>query len=342
MAASLGEDDARYIRRVIRVQRLLEIGGRATMFASFLPPAWLAATAMLTGAKILDNMEIGHNVMHGQWDWMSDPAIQSATWEWDAASPSEQWKSAHNYRHHTYTNVLGEDRDIGFGILRMTPAQQWRPVFLAQPLYAAALALTFEWGVALFDIEIDRTWRGEKSWRETLTHLDGVLRKGGRQALKDYVIFPLIAGPGFLPVLLGNLTANVLRNIWAYMIIFCGHFPEGAEIFTPEQIVQESRGEWYLRQIQGSANIEGSPLFHILSGNLSHQIEHHLFPDLPSNRYAQIAPQVRSLCERFGVPYTSGRLGRQSIDIWRNIFRLALPGPSRPRRAWTGRVSRAR
>jgi len=328
VVASLGEEDARYIRRVVCAQRLLEVGGRVTMFAAFLPPAWIAATAMLACAKILENMELGHNILHGQWDWMGDPAIHSTTWEWDFAAPSEQWRQAHNYRHHTFTNVLGKDRDIGFGILRMTPSQRWRPWHLAQPLYNLGLAASFEWGVAIFDSEIDRVWHGERTWQEVAGRLGAVARKGGRQVLKDYLVFPLLAGPAFLPVLLGNLTANVVRNVWAHTVIFCGHFPEGVEVFTEEQAENETRGEWYLRQMRGSANLEGSPLFHVLTGNLSRQIEHHLFPDLPSNRYAQIAPQVRSLCERFGIPYTTGPLGRQAANVWRRVLRLALPGPA--------------
>ena len=49
------------------------------------------ATA-LAAAKILENMEIGHNVMHGQWDWMNDPRIHSSTWDWDNASSAAAWK----------------------------------------------------------------------------------------------------------------------------------------------------------------------------------------------------------------------------------------------------------
>ena len=79
----LGQRDADYIRRVIAVQRRLEIGGRLALMAGVLPPAWIAGTAMLATSKILENMEIGHNVMHGQWDWMRDPEIHSTTWEWD-------------------------------------------------------------------------------------------------------------------------------------------------------------------------------------------------------------------------------------------------------------------
>ncbi|MCW2757118.1 MAG: fatty acid desaturase, partial [Nocardioidaceae bacterium] len=102
-----GADDAAYIRKVIAAQRKLELASRAVLLVSLFPPAWIVGTAGLSVAKIIENMEIGHNVMHGQWDWMRDPKIHSTTWEWDNASPSEQWKHSHNELHHTYTNVIG-------------------------------------------------------------------------------------------------------------------------------------------------------------------------------------------------------------------------------------------
>ena len=110
------------------------------------------------------------------------------------------------------------------------------------------------------------------------------------------------------------------------MIIFCGHFPEGTQEFSEEEVEDETRGGWYLRQMLGSANLTGSRLFHILSGNLSHQIEHHLFPDIPAHRYAEIATEVRAICERYGLPYNTGPLHRQFGSVVKKIVRLALPG----------------
>ncbi|WP_086668475.1 fatty acid desaturase family protein [Lentzea kentuckyensis] len=189
-----------------------------------------------------------------------------------------------------------------------------------------ALAMFFEWGITIYDVELERAWRGEKSWREALTQLRGVLGKAGRQVIKDYVAFPLLSGPSFLPTLLANLTANTIRNVWTHTIIFCGHFPDGTVVFTEDQLDGETRGEWCLRQLAGSANIDGGTLFHLMTGNLSHQIEHHLFPDLPSNRYAEIAPRVRALCERFGLPYTTGPLLQQTAGVWKRVLRLAFAG----------------
>ncbi|MDQ3678300.1 MAG: fatty acid desaturase, partial [Actinomycetota bacterium] len=115
------------------------------------------------------------------------------------------------------------------------------------------------------------------------------------------------------------------RNVWVQTITYCGHFPDGAETFTQEQFANESRGGRYVRQLLGSCNLEGSPLFHLMTGHLSFQIEHHLFPALPSNRYPEIAPLVRAVCQRYGLPYSSGRLGRQYLSAVKKIARFALP-----------------
>jgi fatty acid desaturase len=328
--ADLGKRDVQYLREVIATQRRLEVAGRGLLFVGAVPPAWLAGVTALSLAKILDNMEIGHNVMHGQYDWTRDPALQSSTFEWDTACPADQWRHSHNVRHHTDTNVLGKDRDIGYGILRMDESQRWTPVALGNPLFAVLLALLFEYGVALHDLELERVVTGRQSKEVAVERGRGVLAKVRHQVVKDYVVWPMLSGPGALFTLAGNATANVARNLWSFTIIFCGHFPEGVRTFTEEEVAGESRGGWYLRQLLGSANIDGGSLFHVLSGNLSHQIEHHLFPDLPAHRYPEIAPEVRAICERYGLPYNTGSLRRQFGSVVKRICRLALPnGPVR-------------
>ncbi|SPM39257.1 Fatty acid desaturase [Mycobacterium numidiamassiliense] len=323
--AQLGEEDADYIRRVIKAQRALEVGGRALLFAGVLPPAWLLGTTMLGLSKILDNMEIGHNIMHGQYDWMRDPAISGRSFEWDTACPADQWRHSHNYMHHTHTNIVGMDRDIGYGILRMSEDQKWHPYYLGNPVYAFLLMVLFQYGVALHELETERIRSGEIRLRDKRDVLKAIWKKTRRQTLKDYVAFPLLAGP-FAPfVFTGNMTANLMRNVWSYMIIFCGHFPDGTQEFTVEETKDESRGQWYFRQVLGSANLTGGKIFHLLSGNLSHQIEHHLFPDMPARRYSDIAPEVQEICERYGVPYNRGPLPQQFGTVVRKIVKLTLP-----------------
>ena len=323
--ADLGQVDVDYIRRVIKAQRLMEVAGRGLLVAGILPPAWLAGTALLALSKILDNMEVGHNVMHGQYDFLGDPELVGNRFEWDTACPAEQWRHTHNYEHHTFTNILGKDRDVGYAIIRVTPEQPWKPHNLANPLYAAALATLFQYGVMLHGVEVEKITRGDKDRADLISQLREVGRKFSGQSLKDYVLFPLLTGPSAPFTFGANLTANFVRNVWAFTIIFCGHFPDGVATFNEEEAEGETRGQWYLRQMLGSANIEGSQIFDVMSGNLSYQIEHHLFPDLPAHRYAEMSVEVREICERYGLTYNSGGLVRQFGSVVRKIVRLALP-----------------
>ncbi|MFG2169691.1 fatty acid desaturase family protein [Micromonospora chersina] len=331
--ADRGERDARYIRKVIKTQRTLEISSRAVLLFSLFPPAWIVGTAGLAVAKILDNMEIGHNVLHGQWDWMRDPKIHSTTWDWDHVSPPEQWKHSHNELHHRYTNVLGKDNDLGYGIMRVDEDQPWHPAYLGQPFYNFVNACFFEYGIAAYDLELGNNLKNGKHKDPAFrARAKAVGRKIRRQVLKDYVLHPLLSGPSFLSTLAATFTANLIRNLWSHSVIMCGHFPNGVETFEKTSIEGESRGEWYLRQMLGSANISGSRLLHIMTGNLSYQIEHHLFPDLPSNRYQEIAPQVRALFDRYGLKYTTGPLPKQVASAWWKVIRLSLPNRRADRR----------
>ncbi len=323
--ASRGERDAAYIRTVIDSQRKLELGSRAILLFSLFPPAWLVGTVGLSISKIIENMEIGHNVMHGQWDWMRDPTVHSTSWEWDNVSPSDMWKHSHNELHHTYTNVLGRDHDLGYGIMRVDEDQPWSPFLLFQPLTNLVNACFFQYGIAFYDLEIGKFVKGRVDKDDFVRRGKKVLAKIRRHVTRDYVLHPLLSGPSALTTLTANLTANLMRNLWTHSVIMCGHFPEGVQTFTKTSIEGETRAQWYLRQMLGSANISGSAALHFMTGNLSFQIEHHLFPDLPSNRYSEIAPKVQEVFERYGLTYTSGSLPRQVASAWRKIIRLSLP-----------------
>ena len=376
--AELGDRDRTYITSMIDMHRRLAVMARVLLLASRFKPAWVLGTAANSSAKILENMEIGHNVLHGQWDWMNDPQIHSTTWDWDTASTSEAWKHSHNYIHHTYTNIRGKDKDLGYEIMRIDPHQPWHPVYLLQPLYNIVLAAFFEWGVAVHDLDIEAIRRGEKDKDKLARELKGIAGKARSQIVKDYVAWPLISAlavgavkvaieptrvsrkekmlaavrgavPGrsnarrevakqvarrvvegggrtFAATAKANFTANMVRNFWSYAIIFCGHFPDQTYTFGQQEVENESRGGWYVRQLCGAANIEGSPFFHVASGNLGFQVEHHLFPDMPSTRYAEIAPRVKDICERYGLPYNTGPFSKQLGQVQRTILRLAFPG----------------
>src|SRR3954447_15970215 len=393
----LGDRDRRYIVAMIEMHRRLAVLARALLVASRFWPAWIAGTTANSMAKILENMEIGHNVLHGQWDWMNDPQIHSSTWDWDTASTAKAWKHSHNYVHHTYTNIRGKDKDLGYEIMRIDPHQKWHPVYLLQPIYNVLLMLAFEYGVAFHDLDLEAVRSGEKSQKEVLNELKGITGKLRLQITKDYIAWPLVSGlvmlgidlalaaagveldeiepkresrrervarrartrmrrarraaPGgdgfgeivrrlvarksfrepFKRTLYANLTANVIRNLWAHSIIFCGHFPDQTYTFSQEETEDEKPGARYVRQLVGAANIEGGPLFHVMSGNLGYQVEHHLYPDMPSTRYGEIAPKVLEICKRYELPYNTGPLVQQWSMVHRTIARLALPG-GKPRK----------
>ena len=326
---SRGERDSRYIRRTIAGQRALEVAGRLILAASSRRSAWWAGTVTLGVAKIIENMEIGHNVMHGQWDWMNDPEIHSTTWEWDMSGASKHWRFTHNFMHHKYTNILGMDDDVGYGLLRVTRDDKWKPFNLGNLFYNTMLALGFEWGVGLQHLELGRMFKGRDDRDATMVRLREFSAKAGRQLAKDYVAWPAVTslspGATFMSTLKANAVANVIRNVWANAVIFCGHFPDGAEKFTKTDMAGETKGEWYLRQMLGSANFEGGPALRFMSGNLCHQIEHHLYPDLPSNRLHEISVRVRQVCDKYDLPYTTGSFLMQYGKTWRTIAKLSLP-----------------
>ncbi|MGZ3429736.1 MAG: fatty acid desaturase family protein [Polyangia bacterium] len=323
IVADLGQRDVDHIRRTIRAAHYDEAAGRLLLHFGVGPVSFVAGVAALSLSKILENMEIGHNVMHGQYDWTRDPALDSRRYEWDIVCTGDDWRHSHNFEHHTFTNILGKDRDIGYAWLRVCPEQQWRPAHVTQPLVALGLAFAFEWGVGMHELRVDELVTGKQPLGVFLRRARPFATKAAWQLAKDYAFYPALALGNAPRVLAGNLLANVARNLWAFAVIFCGHFPDGVQVFRQEEAADESRGQWYVRQLRGSANIEGGRWLHLMTGHLSHQIEHHLFPDLPAARYPEIAPRVREICERYGQPYCTGSFSRQLGSVARRIWKLS-------------------
>ena len=324
---SLGEQDAAYIYKIRNFVRYSEIASRGMlMVAGWLPPVWLLGTGLLGISKIVENMELGHNIMHGQFDWLNDPSLNGANYDWDTIATGDDWKYTHNYVHHTYTNIVGKDHDVGYGLIRVSESQPWEPRFLLNIPLAIQLMIFFEWYVGVQNLHLEDVLAYKtKTWREVWQDSIKLRKKVKRQVIKDYVFFPLIAGPNAIPVFAGNAVANVIRSLWASAVIFNGHFTEDAETFELDNTENETRAEWYLRQIRGSSNFSGTKWLHILSGNLSHQIEHHLFPDMPANRYAEVAPKVKALCAEYGVHYNEASFIKQFASVWVRLGQCSLP-----------------
>jgi len=323
--ARVGQQDADHIRKMVRRARGSAMTGRGLLMFGFDPFTWVAGVLALAHAKILENMEIGHNVLHGQYDWLNDESLNSQTYEWDIVCTSQHWRRTHNQDHHNHTNIVGVDDDYGYGLLRLTGSQKWTWKTLFQPIWYALLAIYFQWGVAIQDLKLGRWWKGRMSNQELAQRANPFMVKARAQLVKDYVLFPIIGFWNWPRIVVGNAAANLIRSLWTNAVIFCGHFTEHAQTYTKAEAANESRGGWYLRQIQGSSNLEGGRWFYLTTGHLSHQIEHHLFPDLPAPRYPEIAPEVRLICEKYGIHYNSAGFWRQYSSVLWRILKYAFP-----------------
>ncbi len=336
--AKIGKDDIDHIQNIVEMQRYLELSGRLLIHFSLEPVSWAVGVASLSAAHILENMEIGHNVIHGQYDFMEDPELNS-DYEWTMTGTAKNWKRAHNHHHHSYTNVIGKDTDYGFGMFRLSDAVKWKPIHLLQPIINPISAMLFEYSVSLYDLQITqyvlpKWFRQEEhaellSKSELLQELKEFAIKSGKKGLKEYAFYPLLAGPLAPKVLAGNVAAQVIRNVWAFAVIYCGHLPDGNYTFTEKEMEAETKGQWYLRQILGSSNFEGSLLVHIMSGHLSHQIEHHLYPDIPAWRYREMGPKVEAICEKYGVPYQTGKMAPMLKTVAQRIVKYSVPERSK-------------
>jgi linoleoyl-CoA desaturase len=194
-----------------------------------------------------------------------------------------------------------------------------------QPLANLGLALGFQYGVGSHDLELGRYKHGAVPKPVFKARLNAFVSKVGKQWFKDYLLFPALALWSAPRVLAGNFAANLIRNLWTYVVIFCGHFTEHVTIYRQEDCLNETRGDWYLRQLAGSSNLTGGRWFHILTGHLSHQIEHHLFPDMPAHRYAEIAPEIQAVCRKYGLRYNTGGLFKQYLTVMKRILVNTLP-----------------
>ena len=283
----------------------------------------MLGTAALAAAKCIENMELAHNIIHGQWDWMNDPEIHSATWEWDMVGPSSHWRSSHNHRHHKFTNIVGMDDDLGFGVLRVTRDRSGRRQ-LVQPLRAVMLAAAFEWGVAFHDLyaiqESETTEAGKEAHRKAL------LRKMARQAAKDYLC-------SFRRWASGGGGASSEPTWWPTAFATPGLTSLSSAATSPTARRNSPNPSWKTRQSRSgtygrcwaSANFQAGAVLSFMSGHLCYQIEHHLFPDLPSNRLPEISVRVRALCDKYDLPYTTGSFLHQYWLTVRTICKLALP-----------------
>lgn len=327
MKALVGQDDVRYLRRVLLASRLLAFCGRVALALSFLPPVWIVGTLLLALAKTLENAEIGHNVMHGQYNFSGDPRLRGGAYEWDNVASSRSWRAVHNQRHHRYTGILEKDSDAV--LFRLDGVTPWSPRHLLQIPLAAFVALFYEWVIALQALTLGDLFKGSRQRREgwslAFRQMGPILKKALPKTFKDYVFFPLLCFPLALNVFLGNLAANIIRNVIVFLASICNHFSANVQHFREAELAAQPATHHFYRQITASANFSGGRTLHLVTGHLGYHIEHHLFPGLPSRHLPEAAVGLKQICDRYGVYYNSAPFLPRVTGILLRICRYSFP-----------------
>jgi NADPH-dependent stearoyl-CoA 9-desaturase len=334
----VGEEDVRYVRRLNAFSRAMEVVGRVLIHVSPEPLSFTAGVLCLWVHKQLQATEIGHTALHGAYDKLAGgERFASKTFGWDVPIDEESWRYGHNVRHHGSTNVTGKDPDIHFGPVRLTehtphaPRHRYQVPFallVLFPNFGFLMNLHF---TGLHDVFFDNglpsdlDFLPDRSPASVRAAWKKALRKYVPYYLKNYVFFPLLAGPFFWKVLLGNWLAETLRDVYSAATIYCGHVGEDVKSY-PMGARPKSRGEWYAMQVEASNDFEVSLPVSVLCGGLDRQIEHHLFPTLPPQRLREIAPAIRDICERHGVAYKSASWGKTLRKALGHLVTLSRDG----------------
>jgi linoleoyl-CoA desaturase len=326
----LGAEDVAHIRRIQKLSQALEVVGRGLLHVSLDPLSFSLGVLGLSAHKALELMEIGHTVLHGTYDKLEGAeAYRAKGFYWRAPIDEASWCVGHNVRHHQYTNVAGRDPDLDFGQLRLSERIPFKRMHRLQPLtnlvswsaFANAINLHVTGLLDLYLGKADPAVLKDHSFAALRAAHVVFLRKYLRYHVREYVLFPALAGPFFWKPLLGNILSDMGRDIYAGAIIYSGHV--GATDF-PSSARAGSRAAWYEMQVEAAYNIDLPHWLSVLAGALDKQIEHHLFPRLPPNRLREIAPEVRAICASHGVKYRSGRFPERVRSVLRTLGGLSL------------------
>lgn len=332
--AQIGEDDVRAVKRVAALSRGLEILGRGLIHFSLEPVSFGLGVVSLALHKQLHASEIGHAVLHGAYDKLPGAKrYASKGYWWVSPIDEEAWHEGHNIKHHQYTNIVGKDPDCRYGTIRLNDHvehravnshQSWHPL-LVWPSFTFNMAAHFSGVLDLYTRSEDHYEmlpdRSPKSVRKAHRRW---LRKAAPYYAKEYMLFPALAGPMAWKVVLGNWMSEVLRSVYSAATIFTGHVGQDTASY-PEGTRANNRAHWYVMQVEAANNFEVPHALSVLCGGLDKQIEHHLFPKWPPRRLRQVAPQIRSICDRHEVRYLTGSWPTMLSRVFAQLRRLSKP-----------------
>ncbi len=332
--ADMGEKDVKYIKKLRRFSRIFEAVGRTTVMVLPGPLALLGVPFIFLHRNI-EAIEIGHNVLHGQYDSLPEvPEFHSHNFKWKAPVDEAAWCQEHNARHHVYTNVFEKDPDLSHGFLRTNPQvphTTWH--YFQVPFYMLFGYPTMLYNFNNQNLGLSDKFRAEKfplgnKGYATFKNPEHLTEQQIEKRInlsvwriwaKEYVFFPvlsLVTGFGFWKVFLCNALVDFLNNYWIALTIQATHFTEPLQ---PDDAI-DNKTNWYISQLDSSVNFKGTRLQSILWGHLNYQIEHHLYPDIPSHRYPDIAKDVKAICRQYNLPYKLNDSWGQAIGKYLTLF----------------------
>jgi fatty acid desaturase len=306
--ASLGPDDLRHLRRMERWGRTATAVGMAT---AWIAPNPLSAAALALGRST--RWLLMHHVGHRGYDRVPEvpPRYTSKVFargwrrmlEWPDWMLPDAWIYEHNILHHQHT---GELRDPDLIERNLEDIHQSG---LPKPLrYALLGVLAATWRASYYAPKTLTAWWHRRAGEEAPrpTPMGRLLAYCyAPYALLQFVALPLLFAPlgawAAFSALCNSLMADVITNIHTFFVVGPNH--AGDDLYRFDE-APGSRGEFFVRQVIGSVNYRtGGDVCDFAHLWLNYQIEHHLFPDVPMLAYRRVQPQVKALCERYGVPY---------------------------------------
>lgn len=320
----LSLDDFKHLKKIERWGRLCTASGYAT---AWLAPNPISAFLMAQG-NVTRWTTLAHHVLHKGYDKIEGVPAQYTSqgfangWrrflDWNDWMLPAAWSNEHNKLHHYNLGEAADPDQVELNLEWLRESNLPMPLrYLTVGLFAAAWKPFYYAPNTLKHLRSTKNnVLGEQRDSATLAQLalwnplNPLARDLWFKCLLPYLVIKFVLIPLlFIPlgpvavinVWINTLLAEIIANLHAFVVIVPNHV--GNDVLLFEETAN-TKSEFYLRQITGSANFKtGGDLNDMLHGWLNYQIEHHLWPDLPASQYQILQPQVKALCEKYGIPY---------------------------------------
>jgi len=218
------------------------------------------------------------------------------------SSPSV-WYHQHTIGHHAYTNIGHKDPDLAHApqLMREHKSIRWRSTHSNQ---AHFLRILLVWSIAsgiglniLSDMRsvVKLTYNNavpcmQRSRLNLAAHLFGRLFYICVAYVWPFFVFPM------WKALIWSFVPNAIFSMCFMLNSQINHMVGPC--------IDASSKNFYKHQIVTAQNFgNDSRLCYYFSGGLNYQIEHHLFPTINHCHLPALAPGVKRICQKHGVPY---------------------------------------